>query len=60
MWDVESKGHNHANRNGTNEWRAAPDRDHSYLIEKMPPADVAALIEKLMLQPPAVSGTKEK
>jgi inosine-uridine nucleoside N-ribohydrolase len=60
VWDVEAKGHNHANRNGTNEWRAAPDRDHSYLIEKMPPADVAALIEKLMLQPPAVSGTKEK
>ena len=38
---------------GYNEWLAAPGKNHRYLIRKMPTADLAKVIEGLMLQPPA-------
>lgn len=50
-WSVHTKGHNHAFEDGSNEWRAAPDKDHSYLIEKTPPAELARIIDNLMLLP---------
>ena len=37
---------------GFNEWIPTPRKDHRYLVEKMPPAEVARVIEELMLRPP--------
>ncbi|MHC4740561.1 MAG: nucleoside hydrolase [Planctomycetota bacterium] len=51
-WSVHKEGHSHAFEDGSNEWRAAPDKDHSYLIERTPPAQLARIIDNLMLQPP--------
>jgi purine nucleosidase len=39
-------------RTGYNEWIPTPRKAHRYLIEKMPPAEVARVIEGLMLRPP--------
>ena len=39
-------------RTGYNEWIPTPRKAHRYLIEKMPPADVARVIEDLMTRPP--------
>jgi hypothetical protein len=37
---------------GYNEWLPTPLKGHRYLIEKMPPAEVAGVIEDLMMRPP--------
>lgn len=36
-----------------NVWRDAPDAEQAYLVEAMPASELAALIEGLMMQPPA-------
>jgi inosine-uridine nucleoside N-ribohydrolase len=36
-----------------NAWVPAPDSEQSYLVAAMPPADLARVIEDLMMQPPA-------
>lgn len=51
-WDTVSEGYNHVHSDGANEWRAAPDRDHAYLVERMPREDLARLIEDLMTLSP--------
>lgn len=51
-WDLNTQGYLHVNDDGSNEWRDAPDRNHSYLVEKMPPERIAEEIEKLMLHQP--------
>jgi hypothetical protein len=52
-WDVVDRGFNFVHADGTNEWRDTPDRDHGYLVEKMPREEVARVIEELMLISPA-------
>ena len=52
-WDVQSKGYLHVNDDGSNVWRGSPDKEHSYLVKKMPPEKIARVIEELMLRPPA-------
>jgi inosine-uridine nucleoside N-ribohydrolase len=42
-------------RSAYNEWIPTPRKSHRYLIEKRPPAEVARVIEDLMLRPPARS-----
>lgn len=37
---------------GYNEWIPAPQKQHRYLVEAMPPVEVGRVIEDLMLQPP--------
>jgi purine nucleosidase len=37
---------------GYNEWLPAPSRQQRYLIEKLPPAELAKVIEELMIQSP--------
>ena len=37
----------------SNEWRPQSDKNHVYLIKKMPPASVAKVIEDLMAEPPS-------
>ncbi len=51
-WDIEARGSNHINADGSNEWRAAPGKEHSYLVRKMKPLEIASIIEELMAQPP--------
>jgi hypothetical protein len=51
-WDLVTEGHLQVNDDGSNVWRGSPDRDHSYLFEKMDPKKIAAMIEELMLRPP--------
>jgi inosine-uridine nucleoside N-ribohydrolase len=51
-WDLQTRGHNYVGADGSNQWRAAPDKDHTYLIQKMPPGKLAAEIEELMIRPP--------
>ncbi|QDU55180.1 nucleoside hydrolase [Aeoliella mucimassa] len=41
------------NSQGCHDWREDPAGTHRYLIEKMPPEQVAAEIESLMITPPA-------
>jgi purine nucleosidase len=38
---------------GYNEWIPSPKHQHRYLIEKMPSAEIAKVIEDLMMEPPA-------
>ena len=52
MWLDQTRGYNHVAPDGYNDWRRSPEKDHSYLIEKMPPTDVAATISQLMIQTP--------
>lgn len=37
---------------GSNEWHDGPGKEHSRLVKKMEPRDVAAVIEEFMAQPP--------
>jgi purine nucleosidase len=52
LWDLETAGYMHVNSDGSNEWRNSPDRSHAYLVEKMQPKKIAAMIEQLMLHQP--------
>ncbi len=51
-WRVHRGGYNHIHEDGRNEWRAAPDKAHAYLVERADPAEVGRAIESLMMQPP--------
>lgn len=51
-WSIHRGGYNHVFEDGRNEWRLSPDKDHAYLIERAPPAEVAKGIEGLMLWQP--------
>ena len=60
-WSVVTKGRNHIHDDGSNEWQPAPDDErHSYLVRKMDPAQVAKIIEDLMVQPPAAKARKRR
>ncbi|PSR56513.1 nucleoside hydrolase [Adhaeribacter arboris] len=52
-WKLESNGFNNIDETGKNEWRQNTDKDHSYLILNRPAAEVAKVIEDLMVAPPA-------
>ncbi len=52
VWDLRTGGNVEVLEDGTNRWRDAPDRGHSYLVRKVPPAEVARRIEALMVRPP--------
>ena len=54
-WTVESNGYNYFDETGKNEWRRDKDKDHGYLILKKPAAEVAKIIEDLMVAPPALN-----
>ncbi len=51
-WSVHTKGHNHIFPDGSNQWNSLPDKDHAYLVKKTDPAELARIIDDLMLQPP--------
>lgn len=47
-WDLETTGYCHVFANGSNEWRSAPDKDHSYLISKLSDPEMVEIIDNLM------------
>ncbi|MCH5374454.1 MAG: nucleoside hydrolase [Planctomycetes bacterium] len=51
-WDVVDTGQMHVRGDGSNVWRNTPDKEHAYLVQKMEPEKIAAVIEELMLRPP--------
>jgi len=57
-WDVSPGGTCTVDPKGHDEWAPTPDRGHTYLIEKLPPADVAKVLDDLISMPPAPN--KEK
>ncbi len=52
LWDVGSGGEFVIARDGTSVWKKAGESKQSYLIRKVPPQDVARIIEALMKEPP--------
>ena len=52
-WDYSPPGRMVMAEDGTNTWVDEAGGPHVYLIEKMPPEEVAAEIEELMIAPPA-------
>ena len=54
VWDLRTQGSVHLDeKTAFVQWRDGPQRDHAYLVEKMPPEQVAAMIESLMAHVPA-------
>ncbi len=51
-WDLKTQGYLRVNPDGSNQWRTAPDKNHAYLVKKMDPRKIAAVIEQLMLRQP--------
>ncbi len=52
-WSAETQGRNAVQEDGSNVWEDAPDRNHAYLIERMPREELARIIEDLMVAPPS-------
>ncbi len=52
LWDVHEGGSIAVFPDGRDRWLDEPDRGHSYLVRKQPPARVAGVIEGLMLHTP--------
>lgn len=50
---VVSDGKCVSREDGSNQWIPGPPRNHSYLLYKMPEKELAAVIEDLLLTPPA-------
>jgi len=46
-------------QDGSNQWIPGPAQNHSYLLYKMPQAELAAVIEDLLLTPPAEQTEKQ-
>ena len=47
-WDVQTTGYCDVSEDGSNEWRATPDKDHSYLIKKLSNAEMTDILDNLM------------
>jgi hypothetical protein len=54
-WDIREDGYNHVTPDGKNEWSPTPHRGHSYLVPRVPPADMGAILDHLMTLPPGPS-----
>ena len=59
LWTLHTKGSIHSDeKTAYVQWRDQPQRDHAYLVEKMPPEQVARMIEALMLHVPSHSNDR--
>jgi inosine-uridine nucleoside N-ribohydrolase len=55
LWSIQWEGWNHILPDGSNEWRVFPGKkDQGYLAEKMEPAQLAKLLDELMVRRPAL------
>jgi purine nucleosidase len=52
FWTLKSGGLLEVSEDGSNAWRDSSEHPHAYLVKKAPPAEIAALIEQLMLVQP--------
>jgi len=52
LWDIESGGYCHVFPDGKNQWLTS-NKAHAYLVEKMPPEEIAVQIENLMKHQPS-------
>ncbi len=52
MWDIHRGGTLEVKADGSNQWHASPAGRHAYLVKKMPPQKVAAVLEALMIERP--------
>lgn len=52
LWDVSPPGCCQIAEDGSNTWQEGGDCNHTHLIRKASPAEVAEVIEQLMLAPP--------
>jgi purine nucleosidase len=50
-WDIKENGYNHVTPDGKDSWSPTPNRGHSYLVTKMPQADVGTVLDNLMTLP---------
>jgi len=57
-WTIESNGYCKVNANGSNEWLPTSGRDHSYLVAKAPPTDIANLLDDFLTLPPNSTGAR--
>jgi len=48
-WDLETTGYCFVEDNGANKWYSSPDKDHSYLIKKVPDTEMVEVIDNLMV-----------
>ena len=53
-WTMKLNGYCKVNANGTNEWSPTPGPGHSYLVAKVPPADIGDVLDDLLALPPQV------
>lgn len=54
LWSVRREGYNHISPDGSNEWKLSPDnKNQGYLVEKMAAAELAQILDGLMVQGPA-------
>jgi purine nucleosidase len=51
-WDIKENGYNHVTPDGKDSWSPTPNRGHSYLVTKMPQAEVGNVLDNLMTLPP--------
>jgi hypothetical protein len=51
-WTLSPSGRVNVNQEAYNEWQATPDGKHRYLIARMPPAQLAGILEELMSATP--------
>jgi len=47
-WDLVKTGYCHVNDDGSNEWKSSPDKQHSYLVKKVPDSELEEIIDNLM------------
>ncbi len=57
-WTLSPPGKVSLDQQAYNQWRAAPNGKHRYLIARMPPSQLAGIIEALMVAPPMVAPPK--
>lgn len=50
FWELSAAGINEIESDGSNRWRDDPEGRHFYLVDKVPPKDVATYIETMMAQ----------
>ena len=55
FYSLHDTGHNTINRSsGSNAWAAGQNGSQAYLVLKVPPHTVAAVIDALLIKPPAL------
>jgi len=57
-WTADTTGYNYVDGAGVNTWYASPDKRHDYLIRKMSNANLAKVIDTLLIKTPLITSTQ--